>query len=174
MIYLQLFHVFFKIGLFAFGGGYAVLPLIEKEIVLNHGWLTPADFSRIVTIAEITPGPIGINSATFTGYLTAGLPGALTATASFCLPSLIILFFLFRLLARFAQKEEEIVRQMLRGLRPIAVALVASAVYSLGKNAFTGYGSWLIALLSFGLFLFSEKNLILIVLTFGLVGILFY
>ena len=77
-------------------------------------------------------------------------------------------------MARFAQKEEEIVRQMLRGLRPIAVALVASAVYSLGKNAFTGYGSWLIALLSFGLFLFSEKNLILIVLTFGLVGILFY
>ena len=174
IIYLQIFYVFFKIGLFAFGGGYAILPLIEREIVLNHGWLTPADFSRIVTVAEMTPGPIGINSATFTGYLTAGLSGALTATASVCLPSLIILFFLFRFLTRFAQKEEELVRETLRGLVPVVVALVASAVYSLGRNAFTGYGSWLIALLSFGLFLFSEKNLILIILTFGLVGVLFY
>ena len=174
IIYLQIFYVFFKIGLFAFGGGYAALPLIEREIVLNHGWLTPDDFSRIVTIAEMTPGPVGINSATFTGYLTAGFSGALTATISVCLPSLIILFFLFRLLARFAQKEEEVVRKMLRGLRPIAVALVASAVYSLGKTAFVDGSSWLIAVLSFSLFLFSGRELVPIILTFGLVGILFY
>ena len=174
MIYGQLFLAFFKVGLFAFGGGYAALPLIEREVVINHHWIIPATFSNLVTISVMTPGAIGISSAAFAGYLTAGLVGSLIATISVCLPSFLILFFLFQFLTRFTQKEEQFVREMFRGLVPVVIALVASAVYSLGKTAFINGSSWLIALLSFGLFLFSDTNLIPIVLTFGLMGLLLY
>lgn len=175
IIYLQLFYTFFKIGLFAFGGGYATLPLIERETVINHAWLTPENFSRLVTVAEMTPGPIGINSATFAGYLTKGFLGALISTTSICLPSLIILYLLYALLARFAKKEEELVREVFKNLRPVVVALVAAAVYLIGRNAFKDWGSWLIAVVSFGLARYNnETGIVPIILTFGVVGILLY
>ena len=174
MIYGQLFLAFLKVGFFAFGGGYAALPLIEREVVINHHWITSAAFSNLVTISVITPGAIGISSAAFAGYLTAGPVGSLIATTAVCLPSFLILFLLFQLLARFAQREEQFAREIFRGMVPVAIALVASAVYSLGKTAFVNGGSWLIAALSFTLFLFSGRELIPIILAFGLVGILLY
>jgi chromate transporter len=92
MIYLQLFASFFKIGLFSFGGGYAMITLISDEIAKHH-WLLQSEFVRIIGIAEMTPGPIAVNSATFIGYKTAGILGATLATAGVALPSLLIILF---------------------------------------------------------------------------------
>ena len=91
MIYLRLFFSFFKIGLFSFGGGYAMIPMIQKEIEIN-GWLAASEFVDIIAIAEMTPGPIAINSATFVGYKTAGFFGGMVATMGVALPSIILVF----------------------------------------------------------------------------------
>ena len=90
MIYLQLFWSFLQIGLFSVGGGYAAMPLIQAQTVQLHGWLTMNEFTDLVTIAEMTPGPIAVNSATFVGIRIAGLPGALVATLGCIFPSLFI------------------------------------------------------------------------------------
>ena len=87
MIYLQLFLSFLQIGAFSFGGGYAAMPLIQEQVVLQHSWLTMDSFSNLVTIAEMTPGPIAVNAATFVGTQIAGIPGAIVATLGCILPS---------------------------------------------------------------------------------------
>ena len=92
MIYLQLFLSYLKIGFFGFGGGYAMLSLIQNEIVVQQGWLTDAQFADIVAVSQMTPGPIAINSATFIGYKTAGIMGSAFATLGVCLPSFIIIY----------------------------------------------------------------------------------
>ncbi len=90
MIYIQLFLSFVQIGLFSVGGGYAAIPLIQSQVVETHGWLTMNEFTNLITIAEMTPGPIGANSATFTGLQIAGIPGALAATFGSIFPSCIL------------------------------------------------------------------------------------
>ena len=90
MIYIQLFLSFVQIGLFSVGGGYAAIPLIQSQVVETHGWLTMNEFTNLITIAEMTPGPIGINSATFTGLQIAGIPGAIAATFGSIFPSCIL------------------------------------------------------------------------------------
>ena len=90
MIYLQLFISFFKVGLFSFGGGYAALPLIQDQIVTNNGWISMEEFTHLITISQMTPGPIAINAATFVGIKVAGLPGAILATVGCIAPSCII------------------------------------------------------------------------------------
>lgn len=87
MIYLQLFLSFFQIGLFSFGGGYAAMPLIQGQVVQGHGWLSMSEFTDLITISQMTPGPIAVNSATFVGIKIAGVPGALAATFGCILPS---------------------------------------------------------------------------------------
>ena len=90
MIYIQLFLSFVQIGLFSVGGGYAAIPLIQSQVVETHGWLTMNEFTNLITIAEMTPGPIGVNSATFTGLQIAGIPGAIAATFGSIFPSCIL------------------------------------------------------------------------------------
>ena len=94
MIYLQLFCSFLQIGLFSFGGGYASLPLIEDQVTNFHHWMTVPEFTDLITISQMTPGPIAVNSATFVGIRIAGIPGAVAATAGCVLPSCIIIFIL--------------------------------------------------------------------------------
>jgi chromate transporter len=129
MIYLKILFSFFKIGLFSFGGGYAAVPLIQSEIVDTNHWLKLSEFVNLITIAEMTPGPIAINSATFVGLRLAGLPGALIATFGCILPSFIILLFLSYLYLRF--RNLETVQGVLAGLRPAIVSLIASAGISI-------------------------------------------
>jgi chromate transporter len=129
MIYLKILFSFFKIGLFSFGGGYAAVPLIQSEIVDTNHWLKLSEFVNLITIAEMTPGPIAINSATFVGLRLAGLPGALIATFGCILPSFIILLFLSYLYIRF--RNLETVQGVLAGLRPAIVSLIASAGISI-------------------------------------------
>ena len=98
MIYLQLFLSFLQIGALSFGGGYAAMPLIQAQIVTNHGWLSMSEFTDLVTIAEMTPGPIAVNSATFVGTKIGGVPGALVATAGCILPACILVTLIAKLL----------------------------------------------------------------------------
>ena len=129
MIYLELFWSFFQIGLFSIGGGYAAMPLIQNQVVDIHPWLTMTQFADIMTIAEMTPGPIAINSATFVGIQVAGLPGAIIATLGCVVPSCIIVLTLAYVYYRF--RGLSIVQGILTGLRPAVVAMIASAGLSL-------------------------------------------
>lgn len=129
MIYPALFLTFFQVGLFSIGGGYAAIPLIQNQVVFAHGWLTMDQFADLVTIAEMTPGPIAINAATFVGTHIAGIPGALISTFGCILPSVVIVSALSYLYTRL--KTLSVLQNMLSGLRPAVVALIASAGLSI-------------------------------------------
>lgn len=136
MIYFQLFLSFLQIGLFSFGGGYAAMPLIQEQVVSAHGWLTMTEFTDLVTISQMTPGPIAINSATFVGLKIAGVPGAVTATAGCILPSCIIVTVIAWLYLRY--RNMAVIQGVLNSLRPAVVALIASAGISILITAFWG------------------------------------
>ena len=136
MIYIELFLCFARIGLFSIGGGYAAMPLIREQVVQTRGWLTMTQFGDIMTISEMTPGPIAINSATFVGIQVAGIPGAIAATLGCIFPSLIIVLGLAFVYYRF--KKLSIVQGVLAGLRPAVIAMIASAGISLILMAFWG------------------------------------
>lgn len=125
MIYLELLWSFFQIGLFSIGGGYAAMPLIQHQVVDIHPWLTVTQFADIMTIAEMTPGPVTINSATFVGIRVAGLPGAVIATVGCVLPSCAIVTLLAFLYYRYRQLR--VVQGILTALHPAVVAMIASA-----------------------------------------------
>jgi len=129
MIYITLFWSFFQVGLLSFGGGYAALPLIQNQIVYIHGWLDPGEFADVVTISQMTPGPIGINAATFVGIRISGIWGALIATGGFVLPSFVIVILLAKIYYRY--KNLSFVQGLLDGIRPAVTALIASAGMSL-------------------------------------------
>ncbi len=136
MIYLQLFLSFCQIGLFSIGGGYAAMPLIQSQVVELHGWLTMTQFADIMAIAEMTPGPIAINAATFVGIQTAGLPGAIVSTLGCVFPSCVIVMTLAYIYYRF--RGLSMVQGILAGLRPAVVAMIASAGISLFIMAIYG------------------------------------
>ncbi len=139
MIYLELFWSFFQIGLFSIGGGYAAMPLIQHQVVDLHPWLTMTQFADIMTIAEMTPGPIAINSATFVGIQIAGLPGAVIATLGCVFPSCVIVLTLAWMYYRF--RGLTVIQGVLAGLRPAVVAMIASAGLSLLIMALYGQRS---------------------------------
>ena len=136
MIYLELFWSFLQIGLFSIGGGYAALPLIQEQVVDLHPWLTMTQFADIMTIAEMTPGPIAVNSATFVGIQIAGLPGAVIATLGCIFPSCIIVLTLAYIYYRF--RGLSMVQGILAGLRPAVVSMIASAGIALFIMALYG------------------------------------
>ncbi|SCN23967.1 Chromate transport protein [Clostridium sp. N3C] len=129
MILLKLFWSFFQIGMFSIGGGMAAMPLIQNQVVNLHHWLTLTEFTDLITIAEMTPGPIAINSATFVGIRIAGIPGAIVATIGCIFPSCVIVSLLAWIYFKF--KELTVVQGILSGLRPTIVALIASAGLSI-------------------------------------------
>ena len=144
MIYLQLFWSFFQIGLFSFGGGYAALPLIQQQVVGIHSWLTMSELTDLVTISQMTPGPIAINAATFVGTQIGGLPGAVVATLGCVLPSCVIVSLLAFLYYRY--RSLTAIQGALYGLRPAGVALIASAGLSILLTALWGEGGFALAM----------------------------
>ena len=134
MIYLELFWCFFQIGLFSIGGGYAAMPLIRHQVVEVHDWLTMAEFADIITISQMTPGPISINSATFVGINIAGIPGALVATFGCVLPSCLIVLALAFAYYRF--RGFRMVRNVLLQLRAAVVSMIAFAGLAIAFLAF--------------------------------------
>lgn len=136
MIYVQLFWSFFQVGMFSFGGGMAAMPLIQSKVVDDHGWLTMTHFTDLITIAQMTPGPIAINSATFVGIRIAGIPGALVATLGCVMPASIFVLVLAWVYNKYS--DVVIAKGVLSGLRPAVVALIASAGLMIMILAFWG------------------------------------
>lgn len=139
MIYLSLFLSFLKIGAFSFGGGYAAMPLIQEQVIIQHQWLTMSDFTDLVTIAEMTPGPIAVNAATFVGCQTAGIPGAVAATLGCILPSCIFVSLLAWVYTKY--RSLAIIKGTLSSLRPAVVAMIAKAGITILVSAFFLNGS---------------------------------
>ncbi|WP_288794977.1 chromate transporter [uncultured Megamonas sp.] len=125
MIYLELFWSFVQVGLFCVGGGYASMPLIQAQVIDVHGWLSMSEFIDIFTISQMTPGPIGINAATFVGMKVAGFLGAIVATLGFVMPSFILGIILAKLFFKYGNIG--VIKGILNGLRPAVVALICSA-----------------------------------------------
>lgn len=133
MILWQLFVSYLKIGFFGFGGGYAMLSLIQNEVVVQHGWMTNAQFADIVAVSQITPGPIAINSATYVGYTVGmqtgdplyGILGSIVATLAVCLPSLTLMILVARFFLRL--KGNRWVEGAMRGMRPVVIGMIAAA-----------------------------------------------
>ena len=176
LLLLKLFYTFFKIGLFGFGGGYAMISMIQGEVVTRYEWLSSSDFTDIIAISQMTPGPIGINSATYVGYTAmvnagyshaAGILGSTVATFSVVLPSFILMIFIA-------------VEAVFNGLRPGVVGLLAAAALVLmnGENFGTDTYQVVISILLFiGCFIASNRykvNPILLIVCSGILGYFIY
>jgi len=174
MVYWQLFWTYCKIGLFGFGGGYAMLSLIQNEVVEKHGWLSGGEFTDIVAISQMTPGPIGINSATYIGYtVTGNVLGSIVASFAVCLPSFIIVLLIAKAFQKF--RSNKWVNYAFLGLRPVTVGLIASATLLLmNKENFTDYKSFIIFAVAFVLTKYYKVHPILMILLAGLSGLLIY
>lgn len=132
MILLRLLISFIKIGLFSFGGGYAMIPMIQQEIQA-HGWLSLEEFVDIIAISEMTPGPIAVNSATFVGYRTAGILGSVFATAGVALPSLVLVMIISKYFFKF--QGSTISTMIFYGIRPVIAGLIATAAFFVAQTA---------------------------------------
>ncbi|MDR1609898.1 MAG: chromate transporter [Candidatus Symbiothrix sp.] len=174
MIYFQLFWTYLKIGLFSFGGGYAMLSLIQSEVVEKHAWLTSGEFTDIVAISQMTPGPIGINSATYIGYaVTGNVLGSVVATFAVCLPSFIIVLLIVRAYTKF--RDNQYVEGAFSVLRPVVVGLIASAALMLmNKENFIDYKSIIIFAVAFILIKFFKIHPILMIVLAGISGLFLY
>lgn len=171
-IMLNLFTTFFKIGLFSFGGGYAMLPLIKQEVVVDNAWITASDFTNLIAISQGTPGPIAINSATYIGYKVAGIFGSILSTIGICLPSFIIMIIFTKFFVKF--RNNDLMENAFKGLRPTVVGLMAAAAILVGQGSFIDYKSYLIFSAVFILNFLFETDPILLTIFSGVLGILLY
>lgn len=173
-IYLQLLLVYLKIGLVGFGGGYAMLSLIQEEVVVNHGWLTLQEFTDIVAISQMTPGPIGINSATYIGYTVTGSPlGSIVATLAVMFPSFVIVLLISLSFAKVKQSKH--FNALFTGIRPAAVGLIGAAALLLcnGEN-FIDYTSGIIFAITLLFVLKKWLHPILLIVLSGVAGYIIY
>ena len=174
MIYLKLFLTFFKIGLFNFGGGYAMISFIQNEVVYKQAWLSTAEFTDVVAISQVTPGPVGINMATYTGYMAAqDAWGALVATLAVCLPSFVLMILASRYFLKY--QHTRAVESVFKGLRLGVVGLIAAAVLSLcNAENFVDYKSVLLFLGAFLAVWKYKKGPITVLAASTVLGLIFY
>ena len=174
MIYLELFYTFFIIGAFTFGGGYAMLSLIQNEVVVEHEWISAQQFTEIVAISQMTPGPIGINSATYIGYsVTGNVFGSLLATTAVMLPSFIIVLTICKLYNKF--KENNHVAHLMTLLKPMVIGMIAAAAGILvTKENFFNWSSWVLFAAAFVALQWGKVNPIIVIIVAGLIGIVIY
>lgn len=177
-IYLKLIWAYLKIGLFGFGGGYAMLSLIQREVV-DSGWISSTTFTDIVAISQMTPGPIGINSATYIGYVVTGsVWGSILATVTVVLPPFVLVLYASHFIRR--HKDSAIIKGVFMGLRPVVVGLIASASLLLmnGENFGTAtpdcIKSIVICIASFCVVYFTKIHPIFIIIAAGIVGAFIY
>lgn len=175
MIYLQLFISYLKIGFFGFGGGYAMLSLIQNEVVVQNGWMTNAEFADIVAVSQMTPGPIAINSATYVGYTVAGFWGSVVATLSVCLPALTLMILITKFFLRLHRNHY--VKGLIVGMRPVVAGMIGAAVLLLlfphDGESFKDVWSWLL----FGVALvasYKKVNPILLIVLSAVAGVVIY
>lgn len=168
---LSLFVTFFKIGAFTFGGGYAMIPIIQREIVENKHWLSEDDILEIIAVSESTPGPIAINSATFVGYKIAGFLGAFFSTFAVVLPSFVIISIIAHLLREFASLK--VVKYAFFGIRAAVLAFLIRALWLMYKKCPKELTSYIILALSFVISAFFDINLIYVIIICATLGVIF-
>jgi chromate transporter len=168
-MYLSLFFTFVKIGLFSFGGGYAILAMIRQETVVYHHWLTASQFTDIVAISQMTPGPIAINAATFVGYSQAGIPGALLCTFGVILPSLVLMTLITLTYLRL--RKQVWFQQVFQKLRWLTLGLIGAAVILLSKGVFKDWFSVLVFALALIVYWRFKPNPLYIMLGAAVIGI---
>ncbi|MGN0735543.1 MAG: chromate transporter [Anaerovoracaceae bacterium] len=167
---LEIFTVFFKIGLFTIGGGYAMLPIIQKEVVDTKGWMDDEEFLDAISLTNSLPGPLAINAATFVGYRVRGVKGALSAVLGAASPSVIIILAVAMVFSNLT--EYPIVQYIFDGIRPAVVALILYAVIKLAKSAkITVYFNWLIALAALAAIAVFGLHPIVVILASALYGL---
>ncbi len=173
MIYLQLFYSYLKIGFFGFGGGYAMLSLIQNEIVVQRGWLTNQQLTDIIAISQMTPGPIAINSATYVGYsVTGNIWGSLLATLAVCLPPLTIMIAVTRFYIKL--RTNKMVAGAMKGMQPMMLGMiVAAALLLFTPDTFADWITWAIFGVTFILTVLKINPIWLIVAS-GVAGVLIY
>ncbi len=167
-----LFLTFFKIGAFTFGGGYAMVPLIQREASEKHGWVTDEDILDIVAIAESTPGPIAINSATFVGYRTCGVLGSVAATLGVVLPSFIIILTISGILRQF--QENVYVQYAFRGIRCGVLALILKAMWGMYKKCKKSDPAYIVMAAAFVLVAFVKVPVIWVIAGCAVFGVATY
>lgn len=179
MIYLQLLWVFVKIGVLGFGGGYAMLSLIQHEVVEHYAWMTTTEFADMVAISQMTPGPISINLATYVGYTTGGIIGSLLASFALCLPSMIMVYLIIRMFLN--KKNSTLMDNTLKGLKPAIAGLIFAAGLSMmNAQNFVEIGrvqnnvSIIICVSAFVASYFFKANPILLIVLSGVVGFFVY
>ncbi len=177
-IYIKIIWAYIKIGLFGFGGGYAMLSLIQREIV-DSGWITSQMFTDIVAISQMTPGPIGINSATYIGYaLTGSIFGSVLATATVVAPPFVLILYTGHFIRR--HKDSPIIKSIFKGLRPVVVGLIASAALLLMNAENFGNGTDMllrtvpICIGSFLIVYFTKIHPIFVIILSAIVGLLIF
>ena len=177
MILLQLFISYLKIGFFGFGGGYAMLSLIHSEVVVRNAWLTNGEFSDIVAISQMTPGPIAINSATYIGYEVAGVWGSVVATVAVCLPALTLMMLITRFFLRL--RNNRFMAGAIAGMRPVVIGMIAAAAlllifpHSDEGRSFIDAWSWVIFSVTLLCSALKVNPIVLIVLS-AVAGIAIY
>lgn len=169
---IRLFFAFFKIGFFAFGGGYGALSLIQDEIVQVNHWLDNQTFLNLISIAQITPGPIAINSATFIGYKLYGIPGSIFATVGVVLPSVFWIYILMKIIKLLSKKMET--EKIFTGLRGAIVALILAATLRIGFSSINDIFTVLLAVGAFVILRKFKPSVVWIVLGTGIAGAIFY
>lgn len=173
-VYIKLIWAYLKIGLFGFGGGYAMLALIEREVV-TPGWISEQVFTDIVAISQMTPGPIGINSATYIGYVVTGsVLGSIVATLTVMLPSFLLVLYASHFIRR--HKDSVVIKGIFTGLRPVVIGLIASAALLLmnRQNFPDNSISIIICVASFCLVYFTKIHPIFIICLAGVAGLILY
>lgn len=166
----RLFITFLKIGAFTFGGGYAMIPLIQREVVDKKGWISASDILEIIAIAESTPGPIAINAATFVGFRTCGFRGAFCATVGVILPSFITIFCISFILKEF--QNARLVQQAFFGIRAAVLALIIKALWSMYKQCAKNTVSYILMAAAFVLTAFSGVNVLWVIIGCALFGLI--
>ena len=174
---LKLFWSFFQIGLLSIGGGYAAMPLIQEQVITINGWMTPGEFTDLITISQMTPGPIAINAASFIGARMAGIPGAIIATMGCIIPSCVIVMMIAWLYRKYSSLR--VIDGALKGLRPAVAGMIATAALTmLQSSIFRNGGIDVAAILIFAAALLVlrkwKPSPILVMSASGLIGLIVY
>lgn len=170
MVILQIFYVFFTIGIMSFGGGYSMISFIQNLVVVKYGWLSVHEFTDMIAISQATPGPIAVNTATYTGYKVGGILGATVANLGLLLPALVIVIAVSAILAK--NSDNIYVKSTLTGLKPMAVALIVASSITIGVENITSFYNVIIMVIALFLISYLKINPIWVLIIFGVLGIL--
>lgn len=171
-ILIKLFLTFAKVGTFSIGGGYAMLPFIQKEVIEKNNWMSMQEFSDILAISQMTPGPVAINSATYIGYTQAGVLGSIAATLGVVLPSFIMIIIIASFFIKLYEKRS--VKAVFKGIRPGVLGLLAAAAYTVTITSVHDIKGSILFVLCFGVLFIKKVDPIFVILGAAILGVILY